>query len=152
MCEVPKAVCSVSPRKVPGSCENRVSNRHGVTFSGATVSYALGGGRKERGWPSLKELLKFAAEYLPDLNGEIPLLLHSDWKCPSNQLYPALPYVQNEGFKKLCFLSSGCSQLNVQMLQDKNEYHVLSRQWSSFLRGFIPWFNYGMTKVSLCSS
>lgn len=44
------------------------------------------GGRRERCWPSVQELLKLAAEYLPELNGGKSPLSSVHWKCPSKQL------------------------------------------------------------------
>lgn len=41
MCEILEAVCSILPRKVPGSCKNCAGNQQGLASSGATVSYAL---------------------------------------------------------------------------------------------------------------
>jgi len=41
MCEILEAVCSVLPRKVPGSCENCVDNQQGVMSSATAVFYVM---------------------------------------------------------------------------------------------------------------
>lgn len=128
MCETLEALCSVLPRRVPGSCENRVGNQQGLTSSGSTVSYALCEEEEgKRGWPSVQEPLKFSAEYLPELNGEISHLFRIYWKCPSKQLYPTLLYIQNKDDNFVFCLLIMLNETH-KCWQDKIEYHVLNVQ------------------------
>ena len=128
MCEILEAVCSVLPRKVPGSCENCVDNQQGVMSSATAVFYVMWrGGKKDRDSPSVQELLKFVAEYLPELNGGICFLFQTYWKCPSKQLYPTLPCVKDKyDYFVFCLLIT-LNEMN-KCWQNETEYHVLTVQ------------------------
>lgn len=151
MCEIPEAVCSIIPRKVPGSCENSAGNQQGVTSSGATVSYTLC--EEEEGKsgadPQCRNFSSWQLNICQNWMEENLLCLL--WKftenVPQNSFSPHCPSFK----RKMITLFSVFSLYSVKHTNAARMrvgimfwmYNIL------FLRGFILWFNYYMTTVCL---
>ena len=150
MCEILEAVCSVLPRKVPGSRENCVGNQQGVTSSGATVSYALceeEEGKREAD-PQYRNFSSLQLSTCQSWMKKYLFCLKLTENVPQNSSIPLCPT-----FKIKMITLFSVFWLHSMKCTNAGRMRLSIMFWickSFFLRGFILWFNYCMTRVHLC--
>lgn len=129
MCEILEALCSVLPRKVPGSCENCVDNQQGVMSSGTTVSYALC--EEEEGKrganPQCRNFSNLQLNTCQSWMQKYLFCLKFTENVPQKQLYRSLPYIQNKDDNFVFCLLIALKEMH-KCWQDETEYDVLNVQ------------------------
>lgn len=149
MCEIPEAVCSIKPRKGPWQLWKLCWQpaRGCILRSHSLPRCMWRGGRKERCWPSVQELLQLAAEYLPELNGENLFCLRFTENVPQNSVSLRCPTFKKDDNFVFCLLVALSETTNTARMRVGIMFWMCNSLF--FLRGFILWFNYCMTRVYL---
>lgn len=150
MCEIPEAVCSIKPRKGPWQlwklCWQPAMR---VASSGATVSHAVcedEEGKRDAD-PQCRNFSSLQLNICQSWMEENLLCLRFTENVPQNSVSLHCPTFKKDDNFVFCLLVALTETTNTARMRVGIMFWMCNSLF--FLRGFILWFNYCMTRVYL---